>query len=40
VIEVTAFLMRREGSSVLFRPAGAGGIVAGLVIMYATALLV
>lgn len=40
VIEVTAFMMRREGGSVLVRPAGAGGIVAGLVIMYVTALLV
>ena len=40
VIEVGAFLMRREGTSALVRPAGAGGIIAGLAIMYATALLV
>jgi zinc transporter ZupT len=40
VIEVTAFLMRREGAGALTRPAGAGGMIAGLAIMYATALLV
>jgi len=40
VIEVMLLLARREGGKALARPASAGGIVAGLVIMYATALLV
>jgi zinc transporter ZupT len=40
LIEVTAYLLRREGPNALARPAGAGGIIAGLAIMYATALLV
>ncbi len=34
------FLMRREGGGALAGPASAGGIIAGLAIMYATALLV
>ncbi|MEX0851762.1 MAG: metal transporter [Bauldia sp.] len=40
IIEVAAFLARRDGAEALARPAGAAGIVAGLAIMYATALLV
>jgi ZIP family zinc transporter len=40
MIEVAAFLIRRDGSGALTRPAGAGGVIAGLAIMYATALLV
>ena len=40
VIEVASLLMRRDGSGALARPSGAGGIVAGLAVMYATALLV
>ena len=40
VIEVASLLIRRDGSGALVRPAGAGGIVAGLAVMYATALLV
>ena len=40
IIEVTALLVRRQGGEVLVAPASAGGIVAGLAIMYVTALLV
>jgi zinc transporter, ZIP family len=40
IIEVAALLVRREGGGALAAPASAGGIIAGLVIMYATALLV
>jgi zinc transporter ZupT len=40
IIEVGAFLARRDGAAALAGPAGAGGVVAGLLIMYATALLV
>lgn len=40
VIEVGSLLVRRDGPGALARPAGAGGLVAGLVVMYATALLV
>ena len=40
VIEVASLLIRRDGSGALVRPAGAGGIVAGLAVMFGTALLV
>jgi len=40
IVEVTALLVRRQGGEVLVAPASAGGIVAGLAIMYVTALLV
>lgn len=40
VIEVAAFMMRQGGTKALLAPSGAAGIVAGLVIMYTTALLV
>lgn len=40
VIEVAAFMMRQGGTRALLAPSGAAGIVAGLVIMYTTALLV
>lgn len=40
VIEVVAFISRRSGSAALLQPASVGGFVAGLAIMYATALLV
>jgi zinc transporter ZupT len=40
IVEVTAFLLRRDGAAALVGPAGAGGVIAGLAIMYATALLV
>jgi zinc transporter, ZIP family len=40
VIEVVALISRRSGSAALLQPASAGGFVAGLGIMYATALLV
>ena len=40
IIEVAALLVRREGGAALAAPASAGGVIAGLAIMYATALLV
>ena len=40
VIEVVALISRRSGSAALLQPASLGGFVAGLAIMYATALLV
>jgi zinc transporter, ZIP family len=40
VIEVVALIARRSGAAALLQPASAGGFVAGLTIMYATALLV
>ena len=40
IIEVGAYLARRDGAGALAGPAGAGGVIAGLGIMYATALLV
>lgn len=40
IIEVSALLVRRGGAGALLAPAGAAGVVAGLVVMYATALLV
>jgi zinc transporter ZupT len=40
VIEVASFMMRQGGGNALVSPSGAGGVVAGLVVMYATALLV
>jgi zinc transporter ZupT len=40
IIEVALFVARRDGVETLAGPVGAGGIVAGLVVMYATALLV
>jgi zinc transporter ZupT len=40
IVEVTALIVRRDGGEALVGPASAGGIVAGLAIMYATALLV
>jgi hypothetical protein len=33
-------MMRQGGGNALVSPSGAGGVVAGLVVMYATALLV
>jgi hypothetical protein len=39
IIEVSALLVR-HGAPGLLAPAGAAGVVAGLVVMYATALLV
>ena len=40
IIEVSALTIRRSGMPGLYSPASAGGIMAGLAIMYATALLV
>lgn len=40
IIEVIGLTARAEGTTVLSRPACAGGIAAGLAVMYATALLV
>jgi zinc transporter ZupT len=40
IIEVAAFMTREGGKARLLEPAGAAGIVTGLVVMYATALLV
>jgi zinc transporter, ZIP family len=40
VIEVVALIARRSGVAALLQPASAGGFVAGLAVMYATALLV
>lgn len=40
VIEVVALIARRSGAPALLQPASAGGFVAGLAVMYATALLV
>jgi zinc transporter ZupT len=40
VIEVASFMIRQGGGKALVAPAGAAGIVAGLVVMYTTALLV
>ena len=40
VIEVATLISRRSGPAALLQPASAGGFVAGLAIMYATALLV
>jgi ZIP family zinc transporter len=40
IIEVAALMVRREGGGALAAPASAGGVIAGLAIMYATALLV
>jgi zinc transporter ZupT len=40
IIEITALMMRRASGSSLLEPSVAGGAVAGLAVMYATALLV
>ncbi len=40
IIEVTALMARRAGPGHLLTPPVAGGVAAGLVTMYATALLV
>jgi zinc transporter, ZIP family len=40
VIEVAAFMMRQQGVKALVAPAGAAGVMAGLIVMYGTALLV
>ena len=40
VIEVVALIARRSGPAALLQPASVGGFVAGLAVMYATALLV
>jgi zinc transporter ZupT len=40
IVEVTALIVRRDGAEALAGPASAGGIVAGLAIMYLTALFV
>ncbi|HUE45871.1 MAG TPA: metal transporter [Aestuariivirgaceae bacterium] len=40
VIEVVALIARRSGAAALLQPASVGGFVAGLAVMYATALLV
>jgi ZIP family zinc transporter len=40
VIEVVALISRRSGSAALLQPASVAGFVAGLAVMYATALLV
>jgi zinc transporter ZupT len=40
IIEVVGLTTRSEGTDALTRPAYAGGIATGLVVMYATALLV
>ncbi len=40
VIEVVALIARRSGVAALLQPASAGGFVAGLAVMYGTALLV
>lgn len=40
VIEVTALIARRSGAGSLIRPATLGGFVAGVMVMYTTALLV
>lgn len=40
IIEVAAFMTRQGGSGRLLAPTGAAGVVTGLVVMYATALLV
>jgi zinc transporter ZupT len=40
IIEITGFTLRADGAATLARPAYAGGIVAGLAVMYTTALLV
>jgi len=40
IVEVTALIVRRDGGEALVGPASAGGIVAGLAIMYLTALFV
>lgn len=40
IVEVTALIVRRDGGEALVGLASAGGIVAGLAIMYATALFV
>ena len=40
IVEVTALIARRDGAEALVAPASAAGLVAGLAIMYATALFV
>jgi len=40
LISVAAVPLHRDGAGALARPAGAGGIIAGVAVMYATALLV
>jgi zinc transporter ZupT len=40
VIEVASFMIRQGGGKALVAPAGAAGVIAGLVVMYTTALLV
>jgi len=40
IIEVTALIARRDGSQALATPATLGGLIAGLAVMYLTALLV
>lgn len=40
IIEVSALIMRRDGSSAILSPAAVGGFIAGLAVMYLTALFV
>jgi zinc transporter ZupT len=40
IIEVTALIARRDGSQALATPAALGGVIAGLAVMYLTALFV
>ena len=40
IIEVSALIARRGGARALLAPAGAAGVATGLIVMYATALLV
>ena len=40
IVEVTMLIVRRDGPSALASATGLGGIAAGLVLMYTTALLV
>ena len=40
IVIVVALIARRSGAEALLQPASVGGFVAGLAVMYATALLV
>jgi ZIP family zinc transporter len=40
IIEVTALIARRDGNQALATPSSLGGVIAGLAVMYLTALLV
>lgn len=40
IIEVTALIMRRDGSAAILSPPAVGGFIAGLAVMYLTALFV